>query len=363
MERTLIFTQVNDIHALAVEIALKQKGENCQRIFSADFPDKMYSSIGFDEDYSFNIRSSEFNINGNEISSVWFRRPMLPLVPSSVHPDDVVMVERENTAFIKGVWSSMTDDAFWINPYDSYTKANNKITQTKFAYEIGLAIPKTIYSNDPVKIREFLSNSNNDDEYIYKPFYITEWDERDCRSIIRTTLVKAKQLPSDETLCLTPGIFQQRIKKSYEVRVTFFGSYPIAIRLDSQKHAKSKLDWRVIPPSELNIKLIELPSSIYDKCIQLMKKLGIVFGCFDFIVDKQGNYVFLEVNEMGQFLWIERANPKIKLLDVFCEFLINKQFDFEYKQTENAVRYEDAYKICEENDFLKKDALLHKSKI
>lgn len=32
-----------------------------------------------------------------------------------------------------------------------------------------------------------------------------------------------------------------------------------------------------------------------------MRKLGIIFGCFDFIVTPDEEYVFLEVNPMGQF--------------------------------------------------------------
>lgn len=53
-----------------------------------------------------------------------------------------------------------------------------------------------------------------------------------------------------------------------------------------------------------------------------MDDLGIVFGCFDLIVTPGGDYVFLEVNEMGAFVWIEEQNPEIKLVDAFSEFLI-----------------------------------------
>lgn len=53
-----------------------------------------------------------------------------------------------------------------------------------------------------------------------------------------------------------------------------------------------------------------------------MANLGLVFGCIDIIVTLNGEYCFLEVNEMGQFLWIERANPEIRILDAFCDFLL-----------------------------------------
>lgn len=53
-----------------------------------------------------------------------------------------------------------------------------------------------------------------------------------------------------------------------------------------------------------------------------MARLGLLFGCIDLMVTPDDDYVFLEVNEMGQFLWIERANPDIRMLDTFCDFLI-----------------------------------------
>lgn len=56
-----------------------------------------------------------------------------------------------------------------------------------------------------------------------------------------------------------------------------------------------------------------------------MRQLGIVFGCFDFIITPDDEYIFLEVNEMGQFLWIEEILPELKLLDKFCEFLVSSK--------------------------------------
>ena len=64
-----------------------------------------------------------------------------------------------------------------------------------------------------------------------------------------------------------------------------------------------------------------------------MNHFGIVFGCFDFIVTPDGEYFFLEINEQGQFLWVEDANPSIKMLDTFTEFLIEQSSNFRGKKT------------------------------
>jgi hypothetical protein len=146
------------------------------------------------------------------------------------------------------------------------------------------------------------------------------WEEDGEVFSSQTAVISANTLPSQATLQMTPGIYQSQILKAYEVRATFFNDHCIAVKIDNQ----NEVDWRSlffkgrVPVSE-----IKLPSSIQDKCLQLMKQLGIVFGCFDFIVTPSGEYVFLEVNEMGQFLWIEELLPSLKLLDTFCDFIIS----------------------------------------
>ena len=52
-----------------------------------------------------------------------------------------------------------------------------------------------------------------------------------------------------------------------------------------------------------------------------MRKLNIKLACFDFVVDPDGNYWFLELNQQGQFLWIEEALPSMRMLELFVDFV------------------------------------------
>jgi len=38
-----------------------------------------------------------------------------------------------------------------------------------------------------------------------------------------------------------------------------------------------------------------------------MNIMGLRYGAFDFIVDKSGDYFFLECNPSGQWLWLEKV--------------------------------------------------------
>ena len=105
------------------------------------------------------------------------------------------------------------------------------------------------------------------------------------------------------------------------IHITYFGDKYIAVKIDSQQLESAKMDWRAAPTKKLLLEQVMLPDMIDCACKTIMKNLGIVFGCFDFIVTPDGEYYFLEVNEQGQFLWIEEVNPDIKMLQPFCEFI------------------------------------------
>src|SRR6267378_654 len=53
--------------------------------------------------------------------------------------------------------------------------------------------------------------------------------------------------------------------------------------------------------------------------------LGLAFGCIDLIVTPEGEHIFLEVNEMGQFLWVEQDEPRSELLRCFATLLLNQR--------------------------------------
>jgi glutathione synthase/RimK-type ligase-like ATP-grasp enzyme len=52
--------------------------------------------------------------------------------------------------------------------------------------------------------------------------------------------------------------------------------------------------------------------------------MGLNFGCIDLIVRPTGDYVFLECNPNGQWLWIELATGQ-KISASIAEWLINAE--------------------------------------
>ncbi|MCX7117297.1 MAG: hypothetical protein NTW94_05240 [Legionellales bacterium] len=332
----LILTAPEDTHALAVKIVLEELGHVVRFLFMADQPTKLKNSVFIDNDtYHWCSSDKQNSVADNEYDVVWWRRARKPHVPKEItHPDDHSFALNENRLLFESITDNLAPNATWINPKNAAVRAQSKLFQLRMAVATGMKIPTTLCSNDPQDIRYFLLK-NEAEGVIYKPLCANFWFEAHATRISYTSRLSFQDLPTNKLLQLTPGIFQKEIRKKYELRVVYFGGYIIAAKLNSQAHPNGKLDWRAISARELNVEQYFLPESLEEQIKTFMEKMGLVFGSLDFIVNEEGETIFLEVNEQGQFLWIEEANPDLKILDVFIQFITNftKPFQWEPKKT------------------------------
>ena len=341
--RVLIPTILYDTHSTAVGMGLEAKGHEAILWHGADFPKRQQGSINISEDgsHSWRLSGSALDLEGEgtDFDVVWYRRVSEPVLPENLHSGDRLIAQRTCEAFSRALWKLIAPNAFWVNPLATRGMADLKPVQLIEAKRVGLTIPPTLCSNEPAMIREFLKAHENNT--IYKPYLPAVWKRGEDQFLLLTSSISTDDLPGDEVLRLSSGIFQKRIEKAYELRVTYMGDFYIATKILSQENDSTRLDWRAdygaleIEPFKL------LPTALDKACKRLMERLGIVFGCFDFIVTPDGDYVFLEVNEMGQFLWIEEMNPEILMLDPFCEFLMARKVDFEWHPRRDSLKFGD----------------------
>jgi glutathione synthase/RimK-type ligase-like ATP-grasp enzyme len=327
----LIPTEPDDTHAILVKLALEKLGHQVTLIFTADQPTRQKNSVFIDiTNYRWQSSDRYESILDNDYDVVWWRRARKPYLPKEIsHPDDYKFLVRENTLFYESFTHNMAPNAWWINPKEAANRANFKLLQLKIASECGMTIPTTLCSNDPEEIHDFV-RKHEALGVIYKPLCANVWFEKDHTKIVYTSRISCSDLPTNQALQHSPGIFQKEVKKKYELRVTCFGDYLVAAKLNSQVHADGLIDWRAIRSEQMAIEPYDLPEAVANKIRKFMRTIGIVFGSFDFIVTPEGDYIFLEVNEQGQFLWIEEYNPSFKMLDIFIQFLMQKRVDFKW---------------------------------
>ena len=251
---------------------------------------------------------------------VWARRLSFPKPPAGSHDGDRKHIRQENSFFFQSAWWLLSDHAHWVNPYESRRRAKSKMVQLAVAKAQGLEIPETRYSNDPSEIRAFADSRPG--AVIYKPHRISQFEEDAVTLLLHTSVFNARDY-SDEALALCTGIYQTRVAKAFELRVHVMGDFVLAVRIDSQASEISKEDWRDADFLDLGMERFDLPEHVVEAVKGTIRGLGLVFGIVDLIVTPEGDFVFLEVNEMGQFLWVERACPDIRLLDHFCNYLEN----------------------------------------
>jgi len=326
----LIVTEPDDVHAIYVDLALKSIGHQVINFFSADFPTVQKNSVYIDSrEYRCRTANKLGIIEHSGYDVVWWRRPRNPyLDKDKIYIEDYKFYKRENMIFHDSFTHQLAPGAWWINRKEAAIRSNYKLLQLKIASDVGMKIPTTLCSNDFHEIKDFYLDHR--EGIIYKPLTFQFWDEGDAIKICYTAKINSLEMLDYCKSCMIPGIYQEQIKKKFELRVTCFGDYIVAAKINSQEFKDGELDWRKIKSDELKLEPFELPQGLQQQIRYLMRELGIVFGCLDFIVTPDNEFVFLEVNEQGQFLFIEQLCPDIPMLDMFVSFLLKQTINFHW---------------------------------
>lgn len=329
----LIISPLEDFHTKAVQQVLINKGHKVFIFDAANFPEKTSITFEYNNSSSCLIRDINLNFDLKDVDVVWQRRPYLSTPPPNVVKEDRTFSQSELTVAIASMYKYL-ENAFWVNPRNARSNADLKPYQLKKASEAYFNIPKTIITNEPREIKEFIAKHH---KVIYKPLTPFTWKENGKSFATYTSIISLEinKLPKDELLRTTPGIFQEFIEKQYEVRVQFFGASYFAVKIDANNINHGDVDWRYDQNNLNSFVQIEIPGLILKKCRKLMNELGIITGAFDFIVTADNDWVYLEVNEAGQFLFLEEWCPDLPILDAFCSFLVSKNENFTYIQKDN----------------------------
>ena len=313
---------------------LLARNHNVTLDVQASFPAHQFGSIklGDGNNPTLNLSGKDIDkeVDINFDTVVFFAENGLKL-PEEIVDKDKVIIKNEAKTFIKSCDYFLGKDIFWVNPLESFSRSALKPEQLRIAADVGFTIPKTLISNNPVDILNFVSN--NKKESIIKPFSNITW-ERDSKvhSYLPTTSISKKQIEENmESLSYCPMIFQERIEQKYEIRATVFGHAVLAVRMRKKDSFEDTVDWRLaINNKDVVIETYELPSVIKERCIQVNSELGLVYSTFDIAVDELDNYIFYEVNNAGRFIWKEEL-AGLPMTTIFCDFLESRDPRFKWQ--------------------------------
>lgn len=350
----LIWTIPGDMHAAAVWWALRQKGISALPLRAATFPSRATISFAIDDGLTIRVGGEAIACDPTAVPVHWLRRSGKPMVKDLVAPADQDMALKEWQSALNSL-RLITESAglFCVNPPHTYSTYAEKPYHLHVAKQAGLNVPKTLISSSCDDVKDFLDNVKR---VLFKAMKPSVWKNKYGRvHEIYTSEVDKSIFQYNSNISLCPGIYQEFIEKVYDVRILVMGRSVFGLYIRSDGGHDIDVRYNISHRFDKNIELrtfsSQIPDDIVDKIISFMKNLGIIFCTFDFAVDVNGSWYFLEANEMGQFLWMETICPEIPAIDAFSEFLISMDQDFIYRANKSIKNIN--MKLIIESDFQK----------
>jgi hypothetical protein len=317
----LIFGGRHDVHADAVAWAFEKLAIPCETVEFHTYPKNWNSSVSVsdDADLEIAVRSrSNAPLAFSTFDVVWNRRAGPVAVAPDLAAADLVIAEKHAQTFLNWIRALAGPGQTWVNPAEAKARADNKLLQLSTARRCGLRIPRTLVSNDPVRVRAFVAEVG---PAIVKPLRPAVWQETGRRRAMPTVALEPDMLIDDAAIAAAPMIYQPRVDKRHELRVVLFGRELVACRLNSQDVPEARTDFRQVSPHELGVAPCRLRRGTEAALRAFAAQLDVVHGSFDLAVAPDGTIIFFEFNEQGQTLWLEECNPEVRMLDRLVSFL------------------------------------------
>lgn len=302
----LIVTTGVDAASDAVESVLLQQGTRYARVNTEAFPFCARASIRspFARD-SFVWKLEDRAISLEAVRRVWFRRHRLPTFPETLHRAHAEYCLRESDWFFRGellALAEYVDQQDWMSHPLALQRAESKVLQLQLAARVGMQCPDSLISNDPKDLRRFYDE--HDGRVIAKPLRLGYFDYGDEQTAAFTTALADSDLDDEDAIRVAPVIYQEHLPKCVDIRVTIVEDTVFAASIHSQATESARVDWRSTT-TDLPHFRHELPRAVGERCMDLMRALSLKYGALDLVLTPEGDYVFLEVNPNGQWLWIE----------------------------------------------------------
>ncbi|WP_086933485.1 grasp-with-spasm system ATP-grasp peptide maturase [Agarilytica rhodophyticola] len=246
-----------------------------------------------DGQISFTLEVDGRLIYSDNIHGVWYRRGFI-----NMHIDINISEDIPNYELVESFIQrdrSAISEFFHMFLHQEYRGLGiqdkteiSKLTSLYYAQKAGLMVPQSLSTSRKESALTFMHSG----EYICKGLHmstgLTKSITHDCLSNL------------DEYFM--PSLIQRRIKKAYELRIFYLSGTCYSMAIFSQLDSKTEIDFRNYNDEKPNRTVpYKLPKVIEEKLVLFMNYVGLDSGSIDIIVTDSNDYIFLEVNPVGQF--------------------------------------------------------------
>jgi len=296
--------------------------------YDAEFLKITYQDIYHSEnDVCFDIDNKKLIYNGidltEKVTTVYYRRfatnVKIPELRNAFPTNQAKYEVTNEMEHLIKYFYFLLGDKKWF-PYPKYVDID-KLTSLTMANDAGLSIPKSTVSNNKKCIQDFI---NEKPESITKPIKFSGYFNADngYTYTVLTNKITNKNLSDTKTKHFFPTLIQEKIDYEFEIRIFYLDGefYAAAIIVPNTKYTDVK---RHFGKAEIHWVPYQLPKLIEDRLHKFMKSIKLNTGSIDMMKTNEGDYVFIEVNPVGQFIApSRRCNFKIEKR--IAEWLIKK---------------------------------------
>ncbi|AJC58226.1 ATP-grasp ribosomal peptide maturase [Streptomyces sp. 769] len=290
----LVVTNLDDPTTDLVIDELHGRGVPVVRFDSGDFPATLSVAATLTSDgLTGTLTTSSRIADLGHVRSLYYRRPSGFTFP---HLDEQTarFAVTQARYGLGGVIAALPG-CLYVNHPHRIGDAEFKPSGLAAAATAGFRLSPTLITSNPAAARSFIKRHG---PAIYKPLSAPLYrDENGVSCTVKVAEVTADEI--DDAVSGTAHLFQQRIDKATDIRVTVIGDRIFAVRIDSDL-----LDWRT-DYGRLTYSVVEPPSGITKALRAYLAHFRLVFGAFDFAVDREEQWWFLECNPSGQWAWLE----------------------------------------------------------
>jgi len=315
----LVLAGPDDNHVLPVAEELRRRGVEVVHFDLAEFPKRASMTVELPRGRASITRESGERIDLARVQTIWARRLWFPEV-----------FEFSDATFALAEWrhawtglAQMLRHKRWINPLASYFLLDGgwgKLRQLEAARTLGLHVPRTLVSTDPERVRAFVEGECRG-LAIAKPFTST-WKtvEGEKRVLWSTRTSEFTDALGYGRFANAPMIVQELVPKRLEIRATVFGEKVFACGLESAHLADYRTNYLGVPRA-----CHTLPREVEQKLVALHRELGIEMSSTDLILTPEGEYVLLDINVQGTWVWCADVFEPGEMIYGFCDFLTKPQ--------------------------------------
>lgn len=236
----------------------------------------------------------------DDVAAVLWSEPghRLVAVPKNRHMAVCFMRWRHFFCELKGL---LRPDVLWMpsHPQNGSPEWQYKLAEFELASRCGMAIPDTLYTNDPDRAIAF--TKAHGDRVVFRDFAPI------CPNLTVVFTNSAELEKQRDAISPSPFVLQEYVEKKCEARVVLVGDKLFAVRIDSQTSAseRGKLDWRVYDNAHVKWERFKLPTKTERSLKAIAASLDITYGAFDLICTPDDEWVFLELNRPGMSYWLK----------------------------------------------------------